>query len=222
MDLKFLVQTELFRDCAPEDLEQLLERMEARTDTYQKDEVIFHTGQTVRSLGLVLEGRVRIEAADAWGKRSILGDVPHGAIFAETYAVLPREPLLVDVTAAEDCSVLLLNVGHLLAGGCTCPGRDILIRNFFTATARKNLGLSRRIFYTAPKTIRERLLLYLSDEAVRRKARTFAIPFDRQQLADYLGVDRSALSAEIGRMARDGLIEAHRHTFRLLQEEKKE
>ena len=93
-----------------------------------------------------------------------------------------------------------------------------LIRNLLAVTSQKNLALSRRIFHTSPKTIRGRLLSYLSAQALRENSRSFAIPFDRQQLADYLGVDRSALSAELGRMRAEGLIRFRKNEFELLRE----
>ena len=156
-----------------------------------------------------------MEAVDAWGKRTVLGHAREGEVFAETYALLPEEPLLVDVVAARDSSILFLNVAALLALQ-DLSGSRVLIRNYLAITARKNLGLSRRIFYTTPRTIRERLLLYLSDQARMAGSATFQIPFDRQQLADFLHVERSALSAEIGRMGRDGLITAKGRCFTLL------
>ena len=120
---------------------------------------------------------------------------------------------MVDVAAVQDTEVLFLDMGLLLSG--EGPHHGILLRNLLTITARKNLALSRRIFYTSSKTIRGRLLSYLSDQAVLQNSPSFSIPFDRQQLADYLGVDRSALSNELGKMRRDGLLSARKSHFRL-------
>ncbi len=131
----------------------------------------------------------------------------------------PGEPLMVDAVAAERIEVLLL-----IRGACCAPVRRSaptmrrLIRNLLAVTSRKNFALSRRIFHTAPKSIRGRLLSYLSAQALREDSRSFAIPFDRQQLADYLGVDRSALSAELGRMRAEGLIRFRKNELELLRE----
>ena len=121
---------------------------------------------------------------------------------------------MVDVTAAEAAEVLFLRMEQILQV-CpnSCPHHSRLIRNLLTLSSQKNLTLSRKIFYTSPKTIRGRLLSYLSSQALRSGSRSFTIPFNRQQLADYLNVDRSALSNELGKMQREGLLRTERNHF---------
>ena len=137
-----------------------------------------------------------------------------GGMFGEAYAAVPDEPLMVDVVAAEDTTVLFLNLSKVLAT-CprACPHHSRTSANMTAIIARQSLALSRRILHVAPKTIRGKVLAYLSDVAERAGKREFDIPFDRQQLADYLGVDRSALSAELSRMQKAGLIETRRSHF---------
>ena len=124
--------------------------------------------------------------------------------------------MLVTVVAAETAEILFLNVAKILKV-CTnaCTFHSKLIRNLLTLAAQKNLNLSQRIFHTTPKSIRGRLLSYLSWQAVKQGTREFDIPFNRQQLADYLGVDRSAMSAELGKMKREGIIQVNRNHFRM-------
>lgn len=217
MDAELLGKTALFQGIEPQELEPMLQCLGAVRRAYAKGALIFCAGQVIETLGLVLSGGVNIENDDPWGNKSILGYAGPGQIFAESYACIPGQPLMVSAAAAEPCEILLLNVGRLLqpcGRGCACHTR--LIRNLLAMTAQKNLNLSRRILHTAPKTIRGRLLSYLAFEAARQKSATVILPFDRQQLADYLSVDRSALSAELGRMRRDGLLEAQKNRFTLL------
>ena len=216
MDFVQISKTVLFQGTRPEDAEAMLKCLEAREKQFQKDETIYYVGDRVSELGLVLSGSVLIENDDIWGNRSILDRIGPGQIFAETYACVPGEKLLVTVTAAEKTEVLFLNVGKILRV-CTnaCSFHARLIRNLLTLSARKNLNLSRRIFHTSAKSIRGRLLSYLSWQAVKQGSREFDIPFNRQQLADYLGVDRSAMSAELGKMKREGLIQVDRSHFRM-------
>lgn len=216
MDLDFLTQTQLFRDIPVGELNGLLNCLRAVRRQYEKGAVLCSAGERTASIGLVLSGSVHIESDDVWGSKSILSSVGPGQVFAETYACLPDEPLMVSVTAAEDTAVLFLHAPHMLAP-CTqtCICHAQLIRNLLFVSARKNLELSRRAFHTAPKTIRGRLLSYLSMQAIRTGSDSFSIPFDRQQLADYLGVDRSALSAELGRMRREGLLDFRKNWFHL-------
>ena len=216
MDFVQISKTVLFQGTRPEDAEAMLKCLEAREKQFQKDETIYYVGDRESELGLVLSGSVLIENDDLWGNRSILDRIGPGQIFAETYACVPGEKLLVTVTAAEKTEVLFLNVGKILRV-CTnaCSFHARLIRNLLTLSARKNLNLSRRIFHTSAKSIRGRLLSYLSWQAVKQGSREFDIPFNRQQLADYLGVDRSAMSAELGKMKREGLIQVDRSHFRM-------
>ena len=174
-----------------------------RRGSFAKGAVIFHAGQQVAELGIVLSGSVHIEANDLWGNRSILGHVAAGEVFAETYA-LCAGPMLVDAVAAEACSVEFLRLPALLA-----PRRRFAL-----------LGLDGRF------VIGLRLALDDCDcaggagwqavaQAVQCGTTMLQLPFDRQQLADYLNVDRSALSKELGKMQRDGLLEYYKNTFRL-------
>lgn len=194
----------------------MLKCLAARERHFQKSETIYRVGDTVTDVGLVLSGSVLIENDDFWGNRSILDQIGPGQIFAETYACVPGEKLMVAVTAAAASDILFLNVGKILevcTNACSFHGK--LIRNLLSLAAQKNLSLSRRIFHTSAKSIRERLLSYLSWQAVKQGSREFDIVFNRQQLADYLGVDRSAMSAELGKMRREGLIQVERNHFKM-------
>ncbi len=187
-----------------------------RERSFAKGEVIFHIGAVVHELGIVLSGSVNIENIDLWGNKSILSHIPAGQVFAETYAYC-GEPMMVDAVAAEETQVLFLNLGRLLlTPHPECSWQQVLNNNLLRISLHKNLALSERIFCTSPKTIRGRLLLYLSNQAARTGSRTFTIPFNRQALADYLSLDRSALSKELGKMRDEGLIEVEKNTFTLL------
>ena len=191
MDYQFLSQTMLFSGESPEEIKEMLSCLGAVTRSYGKGEIIYHAGECVHSMGLVLSGNVQIESDDVWGNHSVLDDITPGFFFAETYASLSKEPLMVNVvSAAAKTEVLFLNIGRLLTT-CTnsCTHHNRLIHNLFFISARKNLLLSRRIFHTTPKSIRGRLLSYLSAQSAAANSLDFTIPFNRQQLADYLNVD---------------------------------
>lgn len=157
---------------------------------------------------------------DIWGNRTILGQAHSGEIFAEAYACMDDEPLLISVEVAEDTEVLMMDM-HKILTICpsNCSHHHKLVENLLTILARKNLGLSRRMVYTASKSIRGRVLSYLSFLADKQGKKQVSIPFDRQEMADYLGVDRSALSAELSRMQKDGLIAYKKNHFTLFTDE---
>ena len=210
-----LGNTPLFRGMTVPDIEEMLCCLRAAERTYKKGTVILPEGTPTEQLGVVLSGRVIIEMGDVWGNNSVLSSVGAGGIFAEAYACVPGEPLMVNVTAAEDTEVLLLHIGQVL-DPCAkvCPRHLRLLRNLLTLSAGKNLQLSRRVLHTSPKSIRKRLLSYFS-ECIKR---TGSYEFDRQQLADYLNVERSALSNELSLMQRDGLIRYEKNHFAVTEQ----
>ena len=214
MDFNFLSKTVLFRGMTGTDIENMLDRLGAKQRHLSKGEIIFQAGDVIRSLGLVLSGHVNIENDDIWGNKSILDNIGPGQVFAETYACIPGEPMMVSVVASEAVDVLFLNVGQGIQNSSgENPGWGRLIQNLLAVSAQKNLNLSRRIFHTSPKSIRGRLLSYLSYQAARQRSLQFTIPFNRQQLADYLSVDRSAMSNELSKMQREGLLTVNRNYF---------
>lgn len=216
MSLIDLSKTALFRGVTPQEVEGVLSCLGAKQHCFAKGEMICRTGDVVTCLGMVLSGSVLIESNDLWGNTTVLDSVEPGRIFAETYACALGEPLMVDVVAAEPTEVLFLNIDRVLkVCSNTCDYHNRLIRNLLSISAQKNLNLSRKIFHTAPKSIRGRLLSYLSDQAVQNGSSSFTIPFNRQQLADYLNVDRSALSNELSKMQKEGLLRVKRNDFEL-------
>jgi len=217
MDIQFIKNTALFRSMSEEEVLSALKVLQAAERQYKKDDIVFYAGDTTDRMGLVLSGSVTIESNDAWGNRTILSHVGKGQFFAETYALFKDEPLLVDVRANEKCAILFLKSGNIQAlMDRSAPWALKYITNSLMISARKNLMLSGRSFHTAPKTIRGRVLSYLNSVSLQKHSNEFDIPFDRQQLADYLNLERSALSKELGKMQRDGLIKTKKNHFVIL------
>ena len=207
---KILAKAPLFQGIPEGERVGLLERLGAEVRRFPKAGAVCRNGDPA-VLGVVLSGGLTVENVDVWGNKTILDHIAPGQVFGEAFACA-GEPMGVSVTAAEESEVLLLR-GEGLLEARGCPGHERLLRNLLVISARENLRLSRRSFHTAAKTIRGRLLSYLSDQAVAQGGREVVIPFDRQQLADYLGVDRSAMSHELSRMREDGLLTYRKNRF---------
>lgn len=212
----FLAKTRLFRGIAPEEIETVLRCIGSYTKRFRKSETVFQIGDRISEFGIVLYGGVHIRSLDLWGNSSILSHVGPGQIFAESYACIPGEPLMVEVRAVDETEILFLNAAMAMKM-CpkACSFHHLLIQNMLGIAAEKNLGLSRRMLHTSPKSIRSRLLSYFSEQALKHGNDTFAIPFNRQELAEYLGVDRSALSNELSKMQKEGLLVYDKKTFSL-------
>ncbi len=220
MNEAFLQKTMLFRGMSPEEIKQALSVMQAQEKKFQKGEAIMLSGNTTRRMGMVLEGSVTIESNDIWGNRTILSHVGKGQFFAETYALLKNEPLLVDVTANEDCEILFLRVDKMEQLNHSAEPLSLkYLANLLTISAHKNLTLSGRSFHTAPKSARGRVMAYLNSVSLQKHSREFDIPFDRQQLADYLNLERTALSKELGKMKKDGIISVRKNHFMIMNTE---
>ena len=186
-----------------------------RVRRFARNAIIFHAGDTVYETGIVLSGSVNIEA-DLLGNKSILSNIQPGGVFAETYAFC-REPIMVDAVSVLPSEVLFLNLELLTGVYAGTAWASKILQNMLHISIHKNLTLSTRILCTTPKTIRGRLLIYLSAQAAKRHSPDFQIPFNRQQLADYLNLDRSALSKELGKMRDEGILEFHKNHFILHQ-----
>lgn len=211
-----LSDTQLFCGIHEHEIESLLQCLSSKKRTYNKGEVILAEGTFTENIGIVLSGSVIMSCSDLWGNISILGTAVPGAAFAEVYACIPGQPLLVTVSAAEDTTILFLNVGKVLTS-CSnaCPFHTRLIQNLLIVCAQKSLQLSRKISHTHSKSIRGRLISYFSECARQAGNSSFTITYNRQQLADYLNVDRSALCNELSKMQKDGIIEYSRNQFLL-------
>ncbi len=218
MDITQIQTTVLFRGMSTAETKDALNALSAREKSYRKGDVLLLAGDTTDEMGLVLEGSVTVESNDIWGNRTILSLVEPGGFFAETYAYLSNEPLLVDVTANENCRILFLRIGSIQTQSAkdTASWQKKLIYNLLTISFHKNLVLSGRSFHTAPKTVRGRLMSYLNAVSLKQGSTEFDISFKRQQLADYLNVERTALSKELGKMQKDGILLTKKNHFKLM------
>lgn len=207
-------EAELFRSISEEETEHILRCLSAVRKRYRKGATVFAAGDRARAMGLVLSGTIEIHRDDYWGDRQILGTAEPGELFGESYACMPGEPLMVTAEASSDSEVLFLEVGKILTV-CSpaCEFHSRLIHNLLYILAEKNLLLTRKIDHMGRRSIREKVMAYLSFQADSKKSSEFEIPFNRQQLADYLAVDRSALSAELSRMQKDGIIRYEKSRF---------
>ena len=217
--LPVLTSSPLFCGIAAEELPGLLSCVEARRQSFQKGDLMLRRGERTTRLGLVLSGTVHIVREDFWGNRSIVGLAAAGEIFGESYA-LAGEPLEVSVQAASDGEALFLS-GEKAVSGCAqvCAFHGQLSRNLLALLAAKNRMLTEKMRHMARRTTREKLMSYLSAQALRAGQAEFDIPLDRQQLADFLAVDRSAMSAALGKLRDEGVLEFHKNHFRLLRQD---
>jgi CRP-like cAMP-binding protein len=214
--LEILRQCPLFAGVADGALGELLRCLAPRTATYERGEFIFRAGEGFRAVGVVLTGGALILREDYWGNRAILTRAGQGELFAEAFACAGTAPT-VSAQASAHCEVMLFDCERLLtACPASCAHHAAIIRNLARALAEKNVALTQKMEHVTCRSTREKLLSYLSAHARAAGSGAFAIPFSRQELADYLSVDRSAMSAELGRMRDDGILRFARNRFELL------
>ena len=205
----------IFAGIAQEEYEEMARRGCIRLADYSKEEVLLRTGDKTEEFGILLSGKIHIENIDLWGSRMILHSILPGGAFGETYAFC-QAPMMVDVLAVEQSQVLWVRLTALLSPQNEREGwYHKLLRNVLILSTQKNLAGSSRVFCISAKTIRGRVMTYLSSEALRTGKRQFTIPFDRQQLADYLCIDRAAMSTEISKLQKEGYIKTNRNHFEL-------
>ena len=214
---EFLSESELFMSMDAEQIKSLLPYLNARELEFDKGSLILSEGESAGNSGIILSGGVYITSEDYYGNRSITAEAGPGEMFAEVFASAGVSHMPVSVFAAENSRILLLDLRAVTGGSLSpVPGAETLAVNLLRIVSRKTLLLNRKIHILSRRTTREKLLAYLSYHAQISKSSCFDIPFDRQELADFLCVDRSAMSAELSRMKKDGLIKYHKNHFRLL------
>lgn len=205
-----ILNSPLFQEISEEQLPSLLQELGASKREYGKNQYIFHAGDETRQMGLLLSGGVQIIREDVWGNRDLLAKIGPGELFGEVYACLPGRKMGVSAIAAPGAIVLFVTVERIFSSGA-----EPLKRRLLLILAEKNLKMSEKLTHVTQRSIRAKLLSYLSAQAQFRGSTDFVIPFNRQQLADYLAVDRSALSAVLCSMRDEGLLEFDRRHFQL-------
>ena len=216
--LEILKNCPLFENIEDENLLRMLTCLGARISVFDKKFTIFSEGTPARYIGIVLSGEVQISTTDYFGNRSIISTATKSEIFAEAFACAELKSIPVAAVAAEVSEIMLIRADHILhtcENHCGFHGQ--LIYNLMKALAKKTVNYHKRIEATSKRTTREKLLAYLTEEAKERGTNTFDIPFDRQELADYLEVERSGLSNEISKLREEGIIENKKNHFTIIE-----
>lgn len=215
-----MLQSSLFSGMEQGELAAMLQCLGARIRQVSKSEPIFLEGDPAGTMGMVLEGGVQVARDDFYGNRSLLAHAAPGELFAETFACAGIQSMPVSAYAVKDSKVMLLDCRKMLTVcSNSCHFHNRLVRNLLQVVADKNLALSSKIRVMSRKTTKEKLMAYLLDQAKLQKSRSFTIALDRQALADYLGVERSAMSAELSKLRKEGVLEYKGSHFTLCAED---
>ena len=216
-DYEVIQKSILFKGISREELSSLLPCLGEYKKYYAKESWILRAGEELSSVGLLLSGAAHIERCDYWGNRHIVSAILPSDLFGEGYAAVPDSITSVSVQADENSSILFLNMSRMLHM-CTsaCPFHSRLIDNLVLLLAKRNLILNEKLTHITQHTLRDKILSYLSAESMRHHSSYFDIPFDRQQFADYLNAERSALSGELSKLKKEGVIDYQKNHFRLI------
>lgn len=212
--LYVLLSSQLFSGISEKELRAMLSCLDARIEDYPKGAFVLRTGDVVDSIGLILSGNALVIQEDIWGNRNILSKVGQGQTFATAYACAPGSVLNSAVLAENSVSVMFLNVKRILnICSSACAHHNRIVRNLLGELAQKNLSIKGKLTHMGQRSTRAKIMSYLSAEAKSLGKYEFDIPFSRQELADYLAVDRSGLSIELGKMQKEGLLVFRRNHF---------
>ncbi|MDL2288081.1 Crp/Fnr family transcriptional regulator [Oscillospiraceae bacterium OttesenSCG-928-F05] len=217
MSFPILSRCPLFEGIEPENIDALIGCLSATVRVFEKNAFIFSAGEAPRHAGVVLSGAVHVLQEDFWGNRVILSPIGPGGLFGEAFACAETEKLPVGAMAVERSVIMLIDCRKIFTTcSSACAFHMTLTRNMVRTLAQKNIALTGKMEHLTRRTTREKLLSYLSSLAAAEGRNSITLPFDRQGLADYLAVDRSALSRELSLMQREGLIRYRKNSFELL------
>ena len=209
-----LWSSQLFSGVSEDELAAMLSCLDAKKESFPKGAFLLRAGDTAEAIGVVLSGSVLISQEDIWGNRNILSKAGPGQTFAAAFACSHGAVLNMSVTAETPVTVMFLNVKRILnICSSACSHHSRIIRNLLGELADKNLQFSEKLTHMGQRTTRAKLMSFFSSEAQRLGKYEFDIPFSRQQLADYLAVERSGLSIELGKMRSDGLLDFNKNHF---------
>ncbi len=215
--VELLKRTQLFSGVKDTEITSMLHCLQAKLLTFKKGDYVFREGEHIDKLTILAEGKLLVQRDDFWGNRSIVNVIRIGEMFGEAYVAPESGSLLNDVIAEEDSTVIFFDVRRILTVCSTaCRFHSMVVQNLFFAISEKNRKLVQKIGHMSKRSTRAKLLSYLSEEAKRHNNNRFTIPFTRQQLADFLCVDRSAMSNELCKMRDEGLLQFDKNQFTLL------
>ncbi len=215
--LELLRQCSLFENMTEQDFLSILSCLDAKQVSYMKEQTIFAEGDYSHYFGIVLSGTVQMMQIDYYGNKSIVAKLEPSQVFGETFAYAETKTIPVDIIACEPTEVLLIDA-RKITRSCpnACSFHNQIIFNLLKIIANKNLIFQQKIEITSKRSTREKLMTYLLLQAKLQNSNQFYIPYDRQELADYLEVDRSGLSAEIGKLRKEGILDCKKNYFSLL------
>ena len=207
----------LFEEIEEENLIAMLGCLSAKIIDVRKNDVIFQEGANAKFIGIILSGTVQMVQDDLYGNRTIVTQIDENRVFGESFACAGVASLPVSFVASKDCEIMLIDCGRITNTCCNaCAFHKQVIFNLLQLVAKKNLDFHQKIEITSKRSTREKLMAYLLSVAKEAGSHSFTIPYDRQGLADYLGVERSAMSAELSKLRREKVIECQKNQFTLL------
>jgi len=211
------VNSSLFDGIIPEDRVSMLGCIGYHIGTFKKGEAVAFEDENIRHIGIVLSGSVDMVKEDLWGNRTMLLRMYRDEVFGETFACGDDNTSVVSFLVSEDARIMFIpfdRVMHTCTMACVFHHR--LVENMVRIIANKNRDLMRKVEVVSKRSIREKILAYLSIQAQLQDSRYIELPLGRVELAEYLCVDRSALTRELVRMREEGLIDFDRNCFRIL------
>lgn len=205
-----LKKVPLFNNVKEKEINEIIDQSYIKS--YQKDEYILKAGDFIFNTGIILKGEISVISEDFWGNKNIISTLSEGNVFAEIFSLKNNIPLNVSVVSNEDSTILFINVNEII----NKTRNFVFIKNLMNIISTKTLMLNRKNELLSKRTIREKVMTFLSQQAISANNNSFKIPFSREEMADFLAVDRSALSRELSKMKKEGIIAYNKNNFTLI------
>jgi CRP-like cAMP-binding protein len=207
----------LFKGIADNDIEVMLNCLSAANSIFEKGCFVVKACESITSIGILLSGKLAVLKDDVNGYRNIIAEITPGEMYGEAFACAGIEKSSVSVQASVDSEILLFNYRRIITTcSSACDFHSKLIENMLAILAEKILMLNQKMEFVSKRTTREKLLAFFEAQKRITNSNKFTISYNREQLADFLFLDRSSMSRELCKMRDDGLIKFDKNEFKIL------
>ncbi len=215
--LDVIKSSPLFKDIETNSILSITSEWYSKIESYDKDNFIFLEGETLKNIGIILLGSAQIITYDFYGNKNIIASLEKSQLFGEAFVCALKNTMPMNVLATENTKVLFINYKEMTKiKNTNSLIIDKIKNNMLKIISEKNILLNKKIDLLSKRSTKEKILAYLYSVSKNAKSKTFTINLNRQELADFLSIERTAMSSKLSSLQREGVIKYDKNNFEIL------